>query len=151
VSDDVAESRRSGPGTVWDNYVVAQTVQASLGLIPPHTLALGAAVDRFDVELVFQLSEAAEQDRRDIEEIRENFRRSWVTPSTSRPCCVGRATCRRSAGSGGSTLPARATTTTAAVACTHTRIVEHLEIVDLGHSCGLLGFRALRVMSRRRV
>jgi hypothetical protein len=56
---------------VWDNYVVAQAVQASLALIPPHTLALGVAVDRFDVELVFQLSGAT--DRRDISQIWENF------------------------------------------------------------------------------
>jgi hypothetical protein len=99
---------------VWDNYVVAQAVHASLALIPAHTLALGVAVDRFDVELVFQLSEATEQDRHDINEISENFE-ALVGDDinvTARHEVRQAATCRRSMGSAGSTLRAAATTTT---------------------------------------
>jgi hypothetical protein len=54
---------------VWDNYVVAQAVQASLGLIPRTALAFGVAVQGADVRLVFQLSELREQDKNDMHEI----------------------------------------------------------------------------------
>jgi hypothetical protein len=58
---------------IWDNYVVAQAVQASLARLPPHALAFGVAVNRSDVRLVFQLSEVTEQDAHDMNELQENF------------------------------------------------------------------------------
>lgn len=58
---------------VWDNYIVAQVAQASLGCIPPHALALGVQVQGSGVRIVFQLAEAGDQDLLDIDEILENF------------------------------------------------------------------------------
>jgi hypothetical protein len=58
---------RSAP--TWDNYVVAQAVQASLGLIPEHALAVGVEVDDTDVMLRFQLTAVTEADAQDIEDI----------------------------------------------------------------------------------
>jgi hypothetical protein len=47
--DDPAEA------PVWDNYVLAQVVQASLGLIPRTALAFGVAMQGADVRLVFSV------------------------------------------------------------------------------------------------
>lgn len=58
-----------GRSPAWENYVVAQAVQASLGLIPEHTLALGVEVAGTDVRLRFQLAEAAEDDVADVDDI----------------------------------------------------------------------------------
>lgn len=54
----------------WNNYVVAQAVQASLGLIPHTALAVGVRVNGFDVRLQFQLSEMDAAAAEDIEDIR---------------------------------------------------------------------------------
>ena len=54
---------------VWDNYIVAQTTQASLGLIPEHALAMGVEVAGRRVCLRFQLSNATEGDLQDIADI----------------------------------------------------------------------------------
>jgi hypothetical protein len=54
---------------VWANYVIAQTAQASLRLIPPDAHALGVEVDGPRVALVLQApagSPTAEQDMTDI-------------------------------------------------------------------------------------
>ncbi len=58
-----------GRAPAWENYIVAQAVQASLGLIPEHTLALGVEVAGADVRLRFQLTEAAEEDVADGDDI----------------------------------------------------------------------------------
>lgn len=57
----------------WDNYMVAQAVQASLGLIPPNTLAFGVEVDDSHVRTRFQLSQLSDQDASDIEGIVDNL------------------------------------------------------------------------------
>ncbi|MCP4308372.1 MAG: hypothetical protein GY788_26530 [bacterium] len=58
---------------VWENYVVAQVVQASLGLIPRHALATGVEVEGAEVRLRFQLSEVSEQDALDMADILGEF------------------------------------------------------------------------------
>ncbi|MDC7122693.1 hypothetical protein OMK64_14235 [Cellulomonas fimi] len=58
-----------GLAPVWENYVVAQVVQASLGVIPEHALAVAVAVDGLQVELRFWLSELTQADREDVDDI----------------------------------------------------------------------------------
>jgi hypothetical protein len=58
-----------GRAPVWDNYVVAQAVQACLGLLPRSALAVGVRVAGTDVELRFQLRELTEADAVDIDDI----------------------------------------------------------------------------------
>ncbi|MCO5313409.1 MAG: hypothetical protein M9952_10820 [Microthrixaceae bacterium] len=55
---------------VWENYVVAQVVQASLGLIPEGALAVGVRVEGTLVSLVVQLSESTSRESDDIDDIR---------------------------------------------------------------------------------
>lgn len=55
---------------VWRNYIVAQTAQAMLGIIPVHALAVGVAVGETLVTLKFQLSDVTEMDLVDIEDVR---------------------------------------------------------------------------------
>ncbi len=54
---------------VWENYIVAQTAQASLGLIPPHARAVGVSVAGTTVLLRFQLTELTEADETDMDDI----------------------------------------------------------------------------------
>ncbi|WP_152667298.1 hypothetical protein [Cellulomonas sp. FA1] len=54
---------------VWENYIVSQAVQATLGQIPVHALAVGVQVAGSQVSLRFQLSECSEADRTDMEDI----------------------------------------------------------------------------------
>lgn len=54
---------------VWENYVVAQAAQASLGQLPLHALAAGVRVKREQVELQFQLTEVSEEDGADMRAI----------------------------------------------------------------------------------
>ncbi len=54
---------------VWENYVVAQTAQASLGNIPLHALALGVTVSGTSVVLRFQLSAITAADEEDMSAI----------------------------------------------------------------------------------
>ena len=58
-----------GRAPVWENYVLAQAVQASLGLIPRSALAVGVRVSGTDVELSFQLSGVSEGDEADMDDI----------------------------------------------------------------------------------
>lgn len=58
-----------GQAPVWENYVVAQAVQASLGQIPEHALAVGVEADGPIVRLRFQLSEVTDEDRADMTDI----------------------------------------------------------------------------------
>ena len=58
---------------VWENYIVAQAVQASLGLVPLHAVAIGVEVDDVRVWLRSQLAEVSEQDVVDLEDIRGNL------------------------------------------------------------------------------
>jgi hypothetical protein len=58
-----------GRAPVWENYIVAQVVQASLGQIPEHALAMGVEVAGTRVRLWFQLSEATEDDEADMDDI----------------------------------------------------------------------------------
>lgn len=54
---------------VWENYVVAQAVQASLGLIPGSAHAIGVRVSGTTVHLVMQLSRLTDEDEVDIDDI----------------------------------------------------------------------------------
>jgi hypothetical protein len=54
---------------VWENYVVAQAAQASLGLIPVRALAVGVQVRGADVILRLQMLRLAEQDVQDVHDI----------------------------------------------------------------------------------
>jgi hypothetical protein len=58
-----------GRSPVWENYIVAQAVQASLGQIPEHALAVSVEVAGARVRLRFQLSEATEDDVADMDDI----------------------------------------------------------------------------------
>lgn len=58
-----------GRAPVWENYVIAQTVAASRGQIPAHTLAFGVEVDGPRLRLRFQLSELTEGDEDDMRDI----------------------------------------------------------------------------------
>ncbi|WP_433161674.1 hypothetical protein [Kribbella sp. CA-247076] len=51
------------------NYIVAQAVQASLGQLPLHALAVGVEVHGSRIRLRFQLSEITEEDEAGIGEI----------------------------------------------------------------------------------
>lgn len=62
-----------GRAPVWENYIVAQAVQAALGVIPQHALAMGVEVAGVDVRLRLQLSEVTEQDIADMEDIRSQL------------------------------------------------------------------------------
>lgn len=50
----------------WENYVVAQAVQASLGQIPEHALAVGVEIAGPEVTLRFQLTDVTEEDEEDM-------------------------------------------------------------------------------------
>jgi len=58
-----------GSAPIWENYVIAQTVEASRGQIPEHALAFGVEVDGSRLRLRFQLSEVTEADEDDISDI----------------------------------------------------------------------------------
>lgn len=58
---------------LWENYVVAQMTQASLGLIPLNTLALGVVVDGLDVTVTCQLGTFGDTDLDDLHEITEEL------------------------------------------------------------------------------
>lgn len=62
-----------GNAPVWENYVIAQTTQASLGLIPQGALAFGVAVDGLDVTLTCQLREISDADTEDLGEIAQEL------------------------------------------------------------------------------
>jgi len=60
-----------GSAPLWENYVVAQAVQASLGLISDRALALGVRVHGTLVRIIIQLSAATSSgEDDDIEDIR---------------------------------------------------------------------------------
>jgi len=61
------EDPRRAP--VWENHVVAQAVQASLGLIPRHASAVGVQAAGTQVLLRFQLTELTEGDAADMADI----------------------------------------------------------------------------------
>lgn len=54
---------------VWENYVIAQVAQASLGMIPRNALALGVEVRGYDVTLRCQLRAMTDEDEADLDEI----------------------------------------------------------------------------------
>jgi hypothetical protein len=58
-----------GRAPVWENYVVAQTVQAMLGQVPEHALAVGVETSGQRVRLRLQLSEATDADEAHINDI----------------------------------------------------------------------------------
>lgn len=58
-----------GCAPIWEIYIVAQAVQASLGLIPKHAHAIGVEVAGTNVHLLVQLTEASMDDLDDIDEI----------------------------------------------------------------------------------
>lgn len=62
-----------GNAPVWENYIVAQTTQASLGLVPQGALAFGVAVDGLNVTLTCQLREIDDADTEDLEEIAQEL------------------------------------------------------------------------------
>jgi hypothetical protein len=53
----------------WENYVIAQSVAASRGQMPEHTLAFGVEVNGIYLRLCFQLSEVTEEDKADMSDI----------------------------------------------------------------------------------
>ena len=54
---------------VWENYVAAQTSQASLGIVPRSAVALGVLVAGTSVTLRFQLAACSQQDIDDMNDI----------------------------------------------------------------------------------
>ena len=59
----------------WRDYICDQAVGASLGLIPVHALSLCVRFEDMDrkITLEYQLTEAAEEDVEDMEEIFDQF------------------------------------------------------------------------------
>jgi hypothetical protein len=53
----------------WENYVIAQSVAASRGQMPEHTLAFGVEVNGIHLRLRFQLSKVTEGDEADMSDI----------------------------------------------------------------------------------
>ena len=58
-----------GNAPAWRNYIVAQTVQAALGRIPEHALAVGVEVSGLRVGLRFQFVELSGGDHADMADI----------------------------------------------------------------------------------
>ena len=54
---------------VWENYIVAQLTQASLGVIPRNALALGIEVHDLTVRVHVQMVELTPADQADLDEI----------------------------------------------------------------------------------
>jgi len=52
-----------------ENYIVAQTTQASLGQVPRNALAVGVIVDGTDVRVRFQLADLNADDIEDMDDI----------------------------------------------------------------------------------
>jgi hypothetical protein len=57
----------------WENYLVRQAIQASLGTIPRHALAVGLAIHDREVVFHFQLPYVSEEDEEDMKELLDNF------------------------------------------------------------------------------
>ena len=62
-----------GAAPLWENYVIAQLTQASLGLVPLNALALGVVVDGLDVTVTCQLGALSDTDLDDLREIAEEL------------------------------------------------------------------------------
>jgi hypothetical protein len=62
-----------GIAPIWENYVMAQATQASLGLIPASTLAIAVEVDQLIVRLEFQLASPSEPDLDDVADIADQL------------------------------------------------------------------------------
>jgi hypothetical protein len=58
-----------GRAPAWENYVVAQTVQASRGQIPLHALAFGVEISGRRLHLHFQFSKVTPDDEDDMNDI----------------------------------------------------------------------------------
>ncbi len=58
-----------GRAPLWENYVIAQLTQASLGLIPRSAVALGVVVDRYEVTVWCQLRELTAEATEDLDDI----------------------------------------------------------------------------------
>ena len=59
----------SGSSPVWENYVVAQAVQATLGRAPRNAIAIGVRQEGVEVFLQFQLRSVSAQDIEDMDDI----------------------------------------------------------------------------------
>ncbi|WP_286691178.1 MULTISPECIES: hypothetical protein [unclassified Aeromicrobium] len=57
----------------WDNYVVAQVVQASLGLLPCNLTRLGVEIDGLKVRLHSYFSEVTAVDEECVEDIADEL------------------------------------------------------------------------------
>ena len=57
----------------WENYAVAQAVQASLGLIPKSAVAVGVLVDGARIHLTFQLTGVDAADVADMDDIQDGL------------------------------------------------------------------------------
>ncbi|THV36474.1 hypothetical protein [Glycomyces buryatensis] len=62
-----------GAAPLWENYIIAQATQASLGLIPRNALALGVTVDGLDVTVTCQLQAITRADKEDLREIAQEL------------------------------------------------------------------------------
>jgi hypothetical protein len=58
---------------VWENYAVAQVVQASLGLIPASALAFGVQVSGAHLRVLAQMSEPSRSDLESVGDIQSNL------------------------------------------------------------------------------
>lgn len=54
---------------VWENYLVAQTVQAALGQIPEHAVAVGIEAEGTRLSVRFLLTEHTSSDAQDVADI----------------------------------------------------------------------------------
>ncbi|GAA4726254.1 hypothetical protein APR04_005589 [Promicromonospora umidemergens] len=62
-----------GNAPVWENYIIVQATQASLGLIPQGALAFGVAVDGLHVTLTCQVREINDDGTEDLQEIAQEL------------------------------------------------------------------------------
>ena len=58
-----------GQAPAWENYVVRQATQATLGAIPRNALALGVRVHGRDIRVTFQLKKLTNRDAVDMADI----------------------------------------------------------------------------------
>ena len=62
-----------GQAPLWENHIIAQAVQASLGLIPRNALAVGISVSGPVTEFFFQMSALTDDDEKDMNDIVDEF------------------------------------------------------------------------------
>ncbi|WP_375431378.1 hypothetical protein [uncultured Friedmanniella sp.] len=70
---DFFDSEEYGRIPFWENYLVCQAVQASLGRYPPHATAIGIEVKGRNAIFHFQMPYASQEDEEEMLDILDEF------------------------------------------------------------------------------